>query len=54
MLTDALMQTKINNHSLVPLSSHQLLGYGYVISPHSAHSQVHLLMQWLQTYSHSF
>ena len=50
MLADALMQTEINNHSLVPISNHQLFGYGYVITPHSSHPQVHFLMQWLQTY----
>jgi len=54
MLADALMQTEIDNQSLVPVSTHQLLGYGYVISPHSTHAQVQLLMQWLQTYGHSF
>ena len=50
MLADALMQTEINNHSLVPISNPQLFGYGYVITPHSSHPQVHFLMQWLQTY----
>ena len=50
MLADALMQTESNNHSLVPISNHQLFGYGYVITPHSSHPQVHFLMQWLQTY----
>ena len=48
MLADALMQNEINNHSLVPVSTHQLLGYGYAISPHSANPQVQLLMRWLQ------
>ena len=50
MLADALMQTEINNHSLVPISNHQLFGYGYVITPHSFHPQVYFLMQRLQTY----
>ena len=54
MLADALMQTEINNHSLIPISTHQLLGYGYVITPHSAHPQVRFLMQWLQTYRDPF
>jgi DNA-binding transcriptional LysR family regulator len=49
MLADALMQTEINNHSLMPISSHQLQGFGYVISPHTSHPQARLLMRWLQT-----
>ena len=54
MLADALMETEINNHSLISVSTHQLQGYGYVITPHSSHPQVQLLMQWLQTYADSF
>jgi DNA-binding transcriptional LysR family regulator len=54
MLADALMQNEINNHSLVAVSTHQLTGYGYAISTHSSQAQVQLLMQWLQTYEHSF
>ena len=54
MLADALMQTEINNHSLISVSTHQLQGYGNVITPNSSHPQVQLLMQWLQTYADSF
>ena len=45
MLADALMHTEINNHSLIPISNHQLFGYGYIITPHSSHPQVHFLMR---------
>ena len=54
MLADALMQTEINQHSLISVSTHQLQGYGYVITPHSNHAQVQLLMQWLKTDKVSF
>lgn len=48
MLADALMEAELNNLSLVCVSKAKLSGYGYVISPHSSHPQVTLLMQWLQ------
>ena len=33
MLADALMHTEINNHSLIPISNHQLFGYGVYYYP---------------------
>ena len=54
MLADTLMQTEINQHSLISVSTHRLQGYGYVSAPHSNHAQVKLLMQWLKTDKVSF
>ena len=54
MLAATLMQTEINQHSLISVSTHQLQGYGYVSAPHSNHAQVKLLMQWLKTDKVSF
>ena len=54
MLANTLMQTEINQHSPIPVSTQQLHGYGYLITPHSNHAQVQLLMQWLKTDKVSF
>ena len=54
MLANTLMQTEINQHSLISVSTHRLQGYGYVSAPHSNHAQVKLLMQWLRTDKVSF